>query len=212
MFDVSGAGDTVVATLAGALASGYALADAVVLANKAAGIVVGKIGTVPIEQKELRAVLDHEYNPKLLSETAVVKECAELRKKGKKIVFTNGCFDLLHRGHVHLLQKARQLGDVLIVALNSDASGCKIKGPGFPINNEKDRAHLMAAMDSVDYITIFKEPTPLSLIRKINPDFIVKGGNYRKDEVLGHEFAKKTVILQELEGYSVKNIKHKIRL
>lgn len=210
VFDVSGAGDTVVATLAAALASGYALTDAVVLANKAAGIVVAKIGTVPVTRQELRAVLDFEYNPKLLAGGEVVKRCNALREQGKKIVFTNGCFDILHRGHVHLLQKAKQLGDVLIVALNSDSSGCKIKGPGFPINKEKDRAHLIAALDAVDYITIFNKPTPLDLIKKIRPDTLVKGKNYGKNEVLGREFAKKVVIIPTLEGYSSREIARKL--
>jgi D-beta-D-heptose 7-phosphate kinase/D-beta-D-heptose 1-phosphate adenosyltransferase len=209
---VSGAGDTVVATLAAALASGYSLHDAVVLANKAAGIVVGKIGTVPVERKELRAVLDFEYNPKLLTGAEIVNRCSSLREQGKKIVFTNGCFDVLHRGHVHLLQKAKQLGDILIVALNSDSSGCNLKGPGFPLNEEKDRAHLVAALDTVDYITIFNEKTPLDLIKKIKPDILVKGRNYSKSEVLGREYAKKVEIIPTLEGYSSWEIARKIGL
>jgi D-beta-D-heptose 7-phosphate kinase / D-beta-D-heptose 1-phosphate adenosyltransferase len=210
VFDVSGAGDTVVATLAAALASGYPLPDAVILANKAAGIVVAKIGTVPVTHRELRAVLDYEYNPKLLTGAEVVRQGGLLKKQGKKIVFANGCFDILHRGHVHLLQKAKQLGDCLIVALNSDASCRTIKGPGFPLNNEKDRAHLIAALGSVDYITVFNEPSPLALIRRLKPDFIIKGGNYRTQEVVGHEFAGKTVIIPELAGYSTGKIAKKI--
>jgi D-beta-D-heptose 7-phosphate kinase/D-beta-D-heptose 1-phosphate adenosyltransferase len=210
VFDVSGAGDTVVATLAAALANGYPLPDAVVLANKAAGIVVAKIGTVPVEHRELRAVFDFEYNPKVLSGADIIKQCNELRKQGKKIVFTNGCFDILHRGHVHLLQKAKLSGDVLIVALNSDSSYRNIKGPGFPINTEKDRAHLMAALDTVDYITIFNEKTPLELIKKIRPEVLVKGKNYRKNEVLGREYAEKVEIIPTLEGYSSSEIARKI--
>jgi rfaE bifunctional protein nucleotidyltransferase chain/domain len=125
-------------------------------------------------------------------------------------VFTNGCFDILHRGHVHLLEEAKKLGDILVVALNSDRSAAMVKGPSLPINGETDRAHLIAAINAVDFITIFNGKTPAGLIRKIRPDVLVKGGNYRKDEVLGSEFAKKTVIIPNLAGYSTREITRKI--
>jgi D-beta-D-heptose 7-phosphate kinase / D-beta-D-heptose 1-phosphate adenosyltransferase len=210
VFDVSGAGDTVVATLAACLASGRPLREAVAMANKAAGIVVGKIGTAPVELAELRAALDKSSNPKLLDPAALVRRCALARQQGKKIVFTNGCFDILHRGHVHLLGEAKKTGDLLVVALNSDRSARTLRRGAAPINGEADRAHLVAAIDAVDCITLFNETTPLQLIKKIRPDAIVKGGNYRSSQVVGREYAGKTVIVPHLAGYSTKDIARKI--
>ncbi|MBN2188828.1 MAG: bifunctional heptose 7-phosphate kinase/heptose 1-phosphate adenyltransferase [Chitinispirillaceae bacterium] len=210
VFDVSGAGDTVVAALAACLASRITLPEAVETANKAAGIVVGKAGTAPVPLAELRAVLDNSNNPKLLDARALIERCADERRKGKKVVFTNGCFDILHRGHVHLMEQAKKLGNLLVVALNSDRSIKIIKGPSFPINSETDRAHLIAAINSVDFITIFNGKTPARLIREIRPDVLVKGGNYRKNEVLGSKFAKDTIIIPNLAGYSTKLIRQKI--
>lgn len=210
VFDVSGAGDTVVATLAAALAARYALHDAVLLANKAAGIVVGKVGTAPVTINELRAEFDNSFNPKLLTNDLLVEQCVRQRSLGKKIVFTNGCFDIVHRGHVHLLREAKRHGDLLVVAVNSDRSQQKRKGTGLPVNTERDRAHIIAAIDAVDYVTIFNEETPIKLIRQIRPDVIVKGGNYNRNRVLGREFAGKTVIIPLLEGYSTEEISRKI--
>jgi D-beta-D-heptose 7-phosphate kinase/D-beta-D-heptose 1-phosphate adenosyltransferase len=210
VYDVSGAGDTVVAALAACLANGYPLREAVAIANKAAGIVVGKIGTAPVELGELRAVLDKSYNPKLLDARSLVGRCAQERRSGNTIVFTNGWFDILHRGHVHLLEEAKKLGDVLVVALNGDRSAKKTAPTVHPINSEDDRAHLIAAIDAVDCITVFNEKTPAGLIRRIRPDVIVKGGNYRKEEVVGRESAGKTVIIPLLAGYSSRNIARKI--
>jgi D-beta-D-heptose 7-phosphate kinase / D-beta-D-heptose 1-phosphate adenosyltransferase len=211
VFDVSGAGDTVVATLAACLASRLPLRGAVEIANKAAGIVVGKIGTAPILLDELLPALDVRNNPKLLSVRSFIERCTRERKNGRTIVFTNGCFDILHRGHVHLLNEAKRHGDLLVVALNSDRSAAMIKGPSFPINNETDRAHLVAAINAVDFITIFNEKTPIRLLQKIRPDIIVKGGNYRNNEVVGREYAHKTVIIPNLAGYSTREITQKIR-
>jgi D-beta-D-heptose 7-phosphate kinase / D-beta-D-heptose 1-phosphate adenosyltransferase len=208
VFDVSGAGDTVVATLAAALSSGYSLGESVDLANKAAGIVVGKVGTEPIELGELRAAASHGHNPKLLSSDAFVKQCLAARRNGKTVVFTNGCFDLLHRGNVHLLREAKRLGHLLAVALNSDRSA--IANSQSPINAELDRADIIGAIDAVDLITIFNEKTPLGLIKKIRPDVIVKGGNYREKEILGREFAGKAVVIPHIQGYSTGDIARKI--
>jgi D-beta-D-heptose 7-phosphate kinase / D-beta-D-heptose 1-phosphate adenosyltransferase len=208
VFDVSGAGDTVVATLAASLACGRSLRESALLANKAAGIVVGKIGTAPIELEELRAAIDTQRNPKLFDRQALVKRCDLERGRGKRIVFTNGCFDVLHRGHLHLLLEAKRLGNVLVVALNSDASAVALKAA--PINSETDRAHLMAAIDAVDFITIFNEKTPLTLIQAIRPDVIVKGGNYKVKEILGREYAGKAVVIPHLKGYSSEEIARKI--
>jgi D-beta-D-heptose 7-phosphate kinase/D-beta-D-heptose 1-phosphate adenosyltransferase len=210
VFDVSGAGDTVVAALAACFASGYPLREAVTIANKAAGVVVGKIGTAPIELGELRAALDKDHNPKLLDTRALLRRCAEERRRGRTIVFTNGCFDILHRGHVHLLEEAKKLGEVLVVALNSDQSAKAIKGASLPINAESDRAHLMAAVSAVDFVTVFNEKTPIGIIRRMRPDVIVKGGNYRKNQVVGMEYAGKTVIIPNLAGYSTREITRKI--
>jgi D-beta-D-heptose 7-phosphate kinase/D-beta-D-heptose 1-phosphate adenosyltransferase len=210
VFDVSGAGDTVVATLAAALAGGYPMHEAVALANKAAGIVVGKIGTAPIERDELDAAVNRSANPKLVEQDELFRKIHALREQGKKIVFTNGCFDILHRGNVHVLDQAKRRGDVLVVALNSDASASHQNGRGAPVNSELDRAHLVGAIDAVDYVTIFGDKTPLDLIKKIRPDVIVKGGNYRKNEVLGREFAGRVVIVPQLEGYSTEDIAKKI--
>lgn len=210
VFDVSGAGDTVVATLAACLANRYPLRQAVETANKAAGIVVGKIGTAPVLLSELRSALDDKNNPKLLDADALIERCASERRNGKSLVFTNGCFNILHRGHVHLLEEAKKLGDVLVVALNSDRSVKMNKGPSFPVNSETDRAHLVAAVSAVDFISIFNEKTPLRLIRRLRPDVIVKGGNYKKNQVVGREFARKTAIIPHLAGYSTKEITQKI--
>ena len=204
VFDVSGAGDTVVATLAACLSNGLPLREAVTIANKAAGIVVGKIGTAPVLLSELQSALDNKNNPKLFDADALVERCARERQNGKTIVFTNGCFNILHRGHVHLLEEAKKLGDILVVALNSDQSVKAVKGASFSVNSETDRAHLVAAVSAVDSVAIFNEKTPIRLIRRIRPDVIVKGGNYRKNQVVGREFAKKTAIIAHLAGYDAK--------
>jgi D-beta-D-heptose 7-phosphate kinase/D-beta-D-heptose 1-phosphate adenosyltransferase len=211
VFDVSGAGDTVVATLAAGLANRMPLREAVAIANTAAGIVVGKAGTAPVTLDELRPALDDKNNPKLVDARTLVERCARERESGKTVVFANGCFDILHRGHVHLLEEAKRLGGVLVVALNSDRSVRMVKGPSFPINNAIDRAHLVAAINAVDYITLFDEKTPVRILRKIMPDVIVKGGNYRKEEVVGRKYAARTVIIPALAGYSTKEITKKIR-
>ena len=124
------------------------------------------------------------------------------KNENQKIVFTNGCFDILHRGHVEYLQKARELGDLLILGLNSDLSVKKLKGENRPINNEEDRAIVLSALESVDYITIFNEDTPLELIKIVKPDILVKGGDYKIENVVGREFAKETILIDFVDGYS----------
>jgi D-beta-D-heptose 7-phosphate kinase/D-beta-D-heptose 1-phosphate adenosyltransferase len=140
----------------------------------------------------------------------LLRRCAAEREQGKKIVFTNGCFDILHRGHVHLLQEAKKSGDILVVALNSDRSAKAVKGASFPINGETDRAHLIAAIDAVDCITVFNENTPTGLIKRLRPDVIIKGGNYRRSEIAGRQYAGRTVIIPLLAGYSTREITRKI--
>ena len=136
------------------------------------------------------------------------------KNENQKIVFTNGCFDILHRGHVEYLQKSRELGDLLILGLNSDLSVKKLKGEKRPINNEEDRAIVLSALESVDYITIFNEDTPFELIKIVKPDILVKGGDYKIENVVGREFAKETILIDFVDGYSttktIKNINKNI--
>ncbi len=189
VFDVSGAGDTVIATLALGAASGIEMETAVQLANIAAGIVVSKVGTVPINRDELLTSLAPEIElyaeEKILSVDRLRMRVTAWRSAGQSIVFTNGCFDLLHLGHITLLESARREGDRLIVAINSDTSVQELKGPSRPIVNEHDRARTLAALSAVDAIIIFDESTPLSLIETFRPEVIVKGGDYNENSVVG---------------------------
>jgi D-beta-D-heptose 7-phosphate kinase/D-beta-D-heptose 1-phosphate adenosyltransferase len=200
VFDVSGAGDTVVASLALALAKGFTLKEAVTVANRAAGIVVAKIGTAPVLLSELNST--HDVKSKLMPLDKLLKELEKARYTGRKVVFTNGCFDILHKGHVTYLKKAAELGDYLVLGLNSDESIRRIKGPERPINSEQDRAEVLAGLESISYITIFDEDTPFELIKSIAPDILVKGADYKVEEVVGREFAKKTVLIDFVNGYS----------
>jgi D-beta-D-heptose 7-phosphate kinase/D-beta-D-heptose 1-phosphate adenosyltransferase len=191
VFDVSGAGDTVIATMAVCLASGLDAESAVNLANVAAGIVVGKTGTAPISRNELVAELTTSaaiVSPeKVLDDDQLLVRIAEWRATGHRIVFTNGCFDILHIGHITLLEQCRQFGDKLIVAINSDRSVQCLKGPTRPVVKQSDRARVLAALASTDAVTIFDEETPLSLIRRIRPEVLVKGGDYTTATVVGAE-------------------------
>ena len=151
-------------------------------------------------------------NKKLLNieELKEVLKIERDKNKNLKIVFTNGCFDILHRGHVEYLQKAKELGDLLILGLNSDSSVKRLKGEGRPINKEEDRAIVLSALECIDYITIFEEDTPLELIKIVKPDILVKGGDYKIENVIGREYAKETVLIDFVDGYSttktIKNI------
>jgi D-beta-D-heptose 7-phosphate kinase / D-beta-D-heptose 1-phosphate adenosyltransferase len=189
VFDVSGAGDTVIAVLALCLASGLKPETAVGLANIAAGIVVGKVGTVPVEKYELLAALAPQIalhaEDKVVLPAELVQRVALWKANGERVVFTNGCFDLLHIGHITLLEQARRFGDRLIVAINSDVSVSGLKGPTRPIVRETERARVLAALAAVDAVVVFGEPTPLELIVAARPDVIVKGGDYVPDTVVG---------------------------
>jgi D-beta-D-heptose 7-phosphate kinase/D-beta-D-heptose 1-phosphate adenosyltransferase len=189
VYDVSGAGDTVVAIVAASLAAGAPIEAAVQLANVAAGIVISKVGTVPIERSELLGVLSEELqtgsDEKVMPADLLASRVAGWRSRGEQIVFTNGCFDLLHVGHITLLEQARRMGDRLIVAVNSDCSVRRLKGAGRPLVREQDRARILAALASVDAVVVFDESTPLHLIEALRPDVLVKGGDYAKDEVVG---------------------------
>ncbi len=189
VYDVSGAGDTVVAVVAAALASGVAIGAAARLANLAAGIVIGKVGTVPIHRGELLGAVSEELQPgsgeKVVPLELLLARIAGWRSRGLQVVFTNGCFDLLHIGHIALLEQARRMGDRLIVAVNSDDSVRRLKGPERPLVREQDRARILAALAAVDAVVVFDETTPLRLIEAIRPDVLVKGGDYCESDVVG---------------------------
>lgn len=202
VIDVSGAGDTVVAAVAVAKASGISTFESVRIANIAAGIVVSKFGTAPIEFNELHTAMNSTGDKKIISRDMLLRIVKMLRHQKKRIVFTNGCFDILHTGHTRYLQEAKGLGDILIVGLNSDASVKILKGPERPYNNENDRAELLASLASVDYIVCFDEKTPYDLIKSISPDVLVKGGDYSPENVAGREFSGEVKIVPFIEGYS----------
>ena len=187
VFDVTGAGDTVIATLGAALAAGQSLADAAALANLAAGIVVRKIGVATASASELRLAL-HEQGlggRGLLNPDEAPVVAAEARARGERVVMTNGCFDILHTGHVTYLEEAKMRGDRLIVAVNDDASVTRLKGEGRPVNSVEDRMSVLAGLASVDWVVPFGEDTPAELIGRVLPDVLVKGGDYRPDEIAG---------------------------
>lgn len=211
VYDVSGAGDTVVATLAASLAASFPLFESVCLSNKAAGIVVGKMGTSPIYYNELlKDIVSTYYRNKIVDKERLSEILFTLRTKSQKIVFTNGCFDIIHKGHVAYLQESKKCGDVLIVGLNSDASVRRLKGESRPINTEMDRATVLEAMECIDYIIVFGEDTPHNLIKEIQPDVLVKGGDYEIENVVGREFAKELVLVDFQQGYSSSHLINKL--
>jgi D-beta-D-heptose 7-phosphate kinase / D-beta-D-heptose 1-phosphate adenosyltransferase len=218
VFDVSGAGDTVIATLAVAVAAGLTWTDAVKLANTAAGVVVGKLGTQPITRRELQDEISKLSVNRLIGHHEIesaLRMVKQWRLQKEKIVFTNGCFDLLHVGHIKLIEAAAKEGDRLIIGLNSDASVRRLKGSRRPIITEKERATLLSAITGVDMVVIFNEDTPLKLIEKLRPDVLVKGSDYTIDEVVGGDVVSSyggRVALVELQhGYSTTAIVQKIK-
>jgi D-beta-D-heptose 7-phosphate kinase/D-beta-D-heptose 1-phosphate adenosyltransferase len=214
VFDVSGAGDTVIAVLALCLASGMKPETAIELANVAAGIVVGKVGTVPVEKFELLAALTPEIalhaENKVVTLQELVSRVALWKANGERVVFTNGCFDLLHVGHITVLEQARRFGDRLIVAINSDASVRELKGPSRPIVGERERGRVLAALAAVDAVVVFGEPTPLELILASRPDVIVKGGDYAVDTVVGasevQSWGGQVKIVPIVQGFSTTSL------
>ena len=218
VFDVSGAGDTVIATLAACLAGGLQVETAVELANLAAGIVVSKVGTVPIAGHELVASLTPSSGiaagEKVLDFERIKLRVAEWRASGETIVFTNGCFDLLHVGHIKLLEDCRRFGSKLVLGLNADASVCRLKGSTRPIVGEQERARVMAALAAVDAVVLFEEDTPLELIRALKPNVLVKGGDYTIETVVGHEDViangGRVEIVPTVEGFSTTNLVKKL--
>lgn len=189
VYDVTGAGDTVISTLASALAAGKSLDEACSLANTAAGIVVGKLGTSTVSPVELANALytEHESGFGVLSEQQLKVAVEAARRRGEKIVMTNGCFDILHAGHVSYLANARKLGDRLIVAVNTDESVRRLKGPGRPVNPTDRRMTVLAALGAVDWVVPFAEDTPQRVISEILPDLLVKGGDYKPQDIAGYE-------------------------
>lgn len=218
VFDVSGAGDTVIATLAAGLAHGLNHRQAFELANIAAGIVVGKVGTVPVSREELLAELvsqdSVEQADKICELEALLERVRQWRQQNLRIVFTNGCFDLLHAGHVTYLEAARKTGDKLILGLNTDRSVRALKGSSRPVIHEADRARVLAALEAVDAVILFDEDTPLNLIHAIRPDVIVKGSDYREDQVVGGEEVKswggKVALIDIVPGRSTSKIIEKL--
>lgn len=218
VFDVTGAGDTVVATLGAAMAAGANMPDAVIMANEAAGLVVSKLGTASVSPKELQRSLNRSYgihNARVYGVDELQEELRNMRAEGEQIVMTNGCFDILHPGHIDYLEKARSLGDKLIVAVNDDDSVQRLKGPGRPINSLANRIRMLAALSCVDLIVAFSEDTPEQLYSQVLPDVLVKGGDYTESQVVGGDCIKaaggKVKIIDYLDGYSTTNLLKRIQ-
>lgn len=214
VFDVSGAGDTVIATLAAGIAAGLDREDAVSLANLAAGAVVEKVGTTPIRRRELIQAIAAEQaieqSDKICGIQDLLARIAGWRARGDRIAFTNGCFDLLHVGHVTYLDRAKKEGDKLVIGLNTDRSVHALKGEGRPVIPQDERARVLASLASVDAVILFDEDTPLELIKTIHPDVLVKGSDYREDQVVGGREVKswggRVVLVPLVEGRSTTSI------
>ncbi len=206
VYDVTGAGDTVLASLGYALSLNVDIYSAIEFANLAAGVVVGKLGsaTVTLEEIEEYKASLHKGSIDLHIKTRkeIKKISKRLREQNKKVVFTNGCFDILHKGHVSYLNKAKSFGDILILGLNSDSSVKRLKGENRPINSQEDRAYILCALESVDYVVIFDEDTPYELISRVKPDVLVKGADYEGKVVVGCDIAKETKLVSFVDGKS----------
>lgn len=216
VFDVTGAGDTAIAYLAACMANGLGMRESIDIANLAAGIQVSKVGTSSVSWGEVRGRMAegaHDVTSKILNEDSI--NGFREGHGGETVVFTNGCFDILHVGHIRYLQEAARLGDLLVVGLNSDASVRRLKGAERPINSELERAETLCALSFVDYVVVFDEDTPLQLIKKIQPDVLVKGGDYKPDEVVGKEVVEGRGgclrLLPFIEGKSTSGIIERIR-
>ena len=210
VYDVTGAGDTVIAVMAGCLSAGLPLSESARFANQAAGIVVAKLGTASVTPAELRAIPTSE--PRLSNKTGVMSESdllveiEQAKLTGQRVVMTNGCFDILHPGHVSYLQQASAQGDLLVVAVNDDDSVRRLKGPSRPVNPTADRMAILAALACVEFVVPFSEDTPARLIEAVAPDVLVKGGDYKVEEIAGHESVLarggRVITLDFVEGHS----------
>jgi len=209
VYDVTGAGDTVIASIAFALANDLEIDESINFANLAAGVVVGKLGSATATLDEIYEYESSLHKSNSSSHIKTFNEIEKLSKKfhdqGKKIVFTNGCFDILHAGHVKYLEVAKSYGDILILGLNADSSVRKLKGPTRPINIQEDRAYILASLESVDYVVIFEEETPYELIKLIKPHTLVKGGDYEGKDVVGQDIANELKLVQFVDGKSTTN-------
>jgi D-beta-D-heptose 7-phosphate kinase/D-beta-D-heptose 1-phosphate adenosyltransferase len=217
VFDVSGAGDTVAALMALGLAAWGEPARAAALANAAAGVVVGKVGTAPILRAELERELGRRtgLEEKILSLPELALTVAHLQAQGKRVVFTNGCFDLLHAGHIKFLEDSRRLGEALVVAVDSDASVRRVKGEGRPVIGEAQRVRILAALTPVDYVTVFESPQLPEILEKVRPDVLTKGSNYPEEQVAGREIVQagggEVRLLPVTEPVSVSELINRIR-
>lgn len=217
VYDVSGGGDTVIAVVASALSAGETLSDAIGLATYAAGIVVSRSGTAAVSGPELRLEVTNAlgYGNGVMTREQLQMAVEEARQRGDKIVFTNGCFDILHAGHVDYLSEARECGHRLIVAVNDDASVHRLKGEGRPINTVDRRMTMLAGLSAVDWVVPFAEDTPENLLALIRPDVLVKGGDYSIDQVVGADIVRgyggEVKVLKLVEGASTSALVQKIR-
>lgn len=214
VFDVTGAGDTVMAVLATAYASGCELPEAARIANIAAGIVVGKVGTAFVSRAELLGAISHDERLKIYNPDELRMLVASAKARGERVVMTNGCFDILHAGHVQYLRQAKALGDYLIVAVNSDDSVRRLKGESRPLNTLENRMQVLAGLESVDWLVSFEEDTPAALIESILPNVLVKAGDYQVHQIAGHEAVLaadgRVEIMDFKPGCSTTNIVNKI--
>jgi len=217
VYDVTGAGDTVISVLAAAFAAGSPLAEATALANTAAALVVAKLGTATVSLAELRreAKADEIAHGGIMEEDALLEIINDAKAQGETLVMTNGCFDILHPGHVSYLKNAKKLGDKLIVAVNSDDSVRRLKGEGRPINPTSHRMDVLAGLESVDYVVPFSEDTPQRLIAKLLPSILVKGGDYKIEDIAGGkeviENGGQVQVLNFEDGCSTTNIINSIK-
>lgn len=215
VYDVTGAGDTVLASLGVAMACGVDIFQACEFANKAAAIVVAKIGSATATLNEIEeyehALNKGQIESKIKDTTQIEQIVHRLKHQGRKVVFTNGCFDILHRGHASYLQKAKSLGDFLIVGINSDESVRRLKGESRPVNMLEDRAYILGALESVDYVVAFDEDTPYELLQKVYPDILVKGADYTGKEIVGSDLAGEVQLINFIEGRSTSSIIERMR-
>lgn len=205
VYDVTGAGDTVISALAFGLCNGMDIYESAKFANAAAAVVVGKIGSAQATRAEILSIMGGDMH---IDEIELI---ADLKRSGKKIVFTNGCFDILHFGHISYLREAKSYGDILVVGLNSNESVRRLKGDSRPINDESDRAQILRELECVDFVIIFDEDTPLNLISKIEPDILVKGADYKDKEVVGSEIVSDVRLVDFALGKSTTKIIEKIK-